>query len=87
MGTSRAICEQLGIDYIDFSIPENFIKLLDLIFQYKKHFSLNIRNRMKNFHEDTLEIFLDELIEAKYEHPLQVKEFSCIVKNEYWNKG
>lgn len=85
METSRAICEQLGIKYIDFSKPENFIKLLDLIFKYKKHFNLNIRNRMKNFLEDTLEILLEEIEEAKYEHPLQVNEFSCIVKNEYWS--
>lgn len=85
MKTSRAICRQLGIDYIDFSKPENFIKLLDLIYKYKKCFNLNIRNRMKNFLEDTLEILLEEIKEAKYEEPLQVKEFACIIKNEYWS--
>ena len=84
MPTSNLICELLKIDNIDFSNPENFVKLLDLIFQYKKHFNLNIRYRQKNFLEDTLNVFYEELSEARIEHPLQVKEFACIVKNEYW---
>ena len=84
MPISNLICELLKIDNIDFSNPENFVKLLDLIFQYKKHFNLSIRYRQKNFLEDTLNIFYEELEEARIEHPLQVKEFACIVKNEYW---
>ena len=63
-----------------------FIKLLDLIFKYKKCFNLCIRKRIKNFQEDVLNIFLEELEDAKIEDPLQVKEFACIVKNEYWSK-
>lgn len=86
INTSRLICEQLRIDYIDFSIAENFIKLLDLLFKYKKHFSLYMRKRVKNFQEDVLNIFLEELEETKFEHPLQIKEFACIIKNEYWSK-
>lgn len=85
METSRAICEQLGIDYIDFSKPENFVKLLDLLFKYKKHFNLYMRKRTQNFTEDVLNIFLEEIKETKIEYPLQVKEFSCIIKNEYWS--
>ena len=86
INTSRLICEQLRIDYIDFSIAENFIKLLDLLFKYKKHFFLYIRKRVKNFQEDVLNIFLKELEETKLEQPLQIKEFACIIKNEYWSK-
>lgn len=86
INTSRLICEQLRIDYIDFSIAENFIKLLDLIFKYKKCFNLCMRKRIKNFQEDVLNIFLEELEETKFEQPLQIKEFACIIKNEYWSK-
>lgn len=86
INTSRLICEQLRIDYIDFSIAENFIKLLDLLFKYKKHFFLYMRKRVKNFQEDVLNIFLEELEETKLEQPLQIKEFACIIKNEYWSK-
>lgn len=82
---SQVICEELNIEYIDFSKPENFIKLLDLIFKYKKKFTLTMYKRQKNFLEDTLNIFCEELQEAKYEQPISVKEFACIVKNEYWS--
>lgn len=84
MSISELLCEQLKVEGIDFTKPANFVKLLDLIFQYKKHFNLSIRQRQKNFVEDTLNVFWEELEEARYEHPLQVKEFICIVKNEYW---
>ena len=86
INTSKLICEQLKIDYIDFLFVVNFIKLLDLIFKYKKHFNLYMRKRIKNFQEDVLNIFLSELQETALEYPLQVKEFACIVKNEYWSK-
>ena len=86
INTSKLICEQLKIDYIDFLIAENFIKLLDLIFKYKKCFNLCMRKRIKNFQEDVLNIFLEELEDAKINETLQVKEFACIVKNEYWSK-
>lgn len=83
---SLMICEILNIEYIDFSKPENFVKLLDLIFKYKKVFNLTMRKRVHNFIEDTLNILYEELQEAKIETPLQVKEFSCIIKNEYWSE-
>ncbi len=44
-----------------------------------------MRKRTQNFTEDVLNIFLEEIGETKIEHPLQVKEFSCIIKNEYWS--
>ncbi|MBQ8460575.1 hypothetical protein IJ541_10820 [bacterium] len=86
MSISELICEQLKVEGIDFTKPANFVKLLDLIFKFKKCFKLIINRRTKNFVEDTLNIIWDELDEAMYEHPLQVKEFICIVKNEYWEK-
>lgn len=82
---SQMLCEQLNIDYIDFSIPENFIKLMDILFQFKKHFHLTINKRTKNFLEDVLNILWEEIEEARYENPIEVKEFACIVKNEYWS--
>lgn len=85
MSISNLICELLKIGYtIDFSNPKNFVKLLDLLFRYKQYFHLNIKYRQKNFLEDTLRIFYEELEEMRIEHPLQIKEFSCMVKNEYW---
>lgn len=83
---SMQICNQLQIEYIDFSEPENFLKLLDLIFKYKKHFSLYMNKREKNYQEDVLNILLKEFEEVKIEQPLQIKEFACIIKNEYWSK-
>lgn len=85
--TSEMLCEQLNIEYIDFSIPENFIKLMDILFQYKKHFQLSINKRTKNFLEDVLNILWEEIEEARYERPLEVKEFACVVRNEYFNDG
>ncbi|MDO5306862.1 MAG: hypothetical protein Q4E83_03795 [bacterium] len=85
--TSQMLCEQFNIDYIDFSIPENFIKLMDLIFQYKKTFQLIITKRTKNFLEDVLNILWEEIEEAKYEKPIEVKEFACLLRNEYFNDG
>ena len=86
MPISELICEILKVETIDFSKPANFVKLLDLLFQYKKRFKLIINRRMKNFVEDTLNIIWDELDNARYEHPLQIKELTCIIKNEYWEK-
>ena len=81
---SKLICKQLEIEYIDFSIVENFVKLLDLIFKYKKYFTLQIHKKVKNFQEDVLRIFLEELESIKTEKPLEIKEFARIVKNENW---
>ena len=83
--TSKYICELLKIDYIDFSIPENFIKLMDIVFRLHKIFNLHIRQRIKNFLEDTLTILQEEIEDAKLEQPLKVKEFACMIKNEYWS--
>ena len=83
--TSRIICQLLNIDYIDFSIPENFIQLMDLVFKFHKYFNLHIKSRNKNFLEDTLSVLSVEIEEEIYEHPLKVKEFACIIKNEYWS--
>ena len=83
--TSKYICELLKIDYIDFSIPENFIKLMDIIFRLHKFFNLHIRQRRKNFLEDTLTVLQEEIKEAKLEQPLKVKNFTCMIKNEYWS--
>lgn len=85
--TSRYICELLNIDYIDFSIPENFLKLMDLIFKFHKYFNLHIRSRVKNFLEDTLTVLQEEIEDEKFKHPLKIKEFACIVKNEYWSSN
>ena len=83
--TSKYICELLKIDYIDFSIPENFIKLMDIVFRLHKFFNLHIRQRTKNFLEDTLTVLQEEIKEAKLEQPLKVKNFTCMIKNEYWS--
>lgn len=84
---SQYICKLLKVNYINFSIPENFIKLLDLIFKFNKHFNLHIRKRNSNFLEDTLDILSSEIEEDKFENPLRVKDFSCYVKNEYWSRN
>lgn len=83
--TSKYICELLNIDYIDFSIPENFIKLMDVVFRLHKFFNLHIRQRIKDFLEDTLTVLQEEIEDAKLEQPLKVKEFACMIKNEYWS--
>lgn len=84
MTISELICEELKVERIDFSKPANFVKLLDLLFQFNKHFKLIINRRTKSFLEDTLNIIWEELDEKRYEHPLQIKELSCMVKNEHW---
>ena len=83
--TSKYICELLSIDYIDFSISENFIKLMDIIFRLHKFFNLHIRQRIKNFLEDTLTVLQEEIKEAKLEQPLKVKNFTYMIKNEHWS--
>lgn len=85
--TSRYICELLKVEYIDFSIPENFIKLMDLVFKFHKFFNLHIRCRIKNFLEDTLVILQEEIEDAKLEQPLKVKEFACMIRNEFWSSN
>lgn len=85
--TSKQICELLNVRYIDFSIPENFINLLDLIFIFHQTFNLNIRSRVKNFLEDTLTVLQEELEDAKYETPLKVKEFANRVKAFEWSSN
>lgn len=77
------ICELLSIRFIDFSEPENFVKLMDLIFQYKKIFQLIMYKRTNSFLEDTLALLADEIIEAKTEKPLQVKEFSSFLQQAF----
>ena len=62
---SEYICELLNIEYIDFSIPENFLKLMDLIFKLYKYFNLHIKYRINNFLEDTLSILSEEIEEEK----------------------
>ena len=59
--TSKQICELLNVRYVDFSIPENFINLLDLIFIFHQRFNLTIRSRINNFLEDTLTVLQEEL--------------------------
>lgn len=83
--TSKQICELLNIRYVDFSIPENFINLLDLIFIFHQRFNLTIRSRINNFLEDTLTVLQEELEEAKYETPLKVKDFANRVKAYNWS--
>jgi len=80
---SMQICELLSIRFIDFSEPENFVKLMDLIFQYKKIFQLIMYKRTNSFLEDTLALLADEIIEAKTEKPLQVKEFSSFLQQAF----
>ena len=84
MSISELICKELKVEGIDFTKPANFVKLLDLLFQFNKHFKLIINRRTKSFLEDTLNIIWEELDEKRYEHPLQIKELSCMVKNEHW---
>jgi hypothetical protein len=81
---SKQICELLNVRYIDFSIPENFIDLLDLIFTFHHKFHLSIAHRIAGFMEDTLMVLIEELEEAKYETPLKVKEFANRVKAFNW---
>ena len=85
--TSRYICELLKIDYIDFSIPENFLKLMDLVFILHKYFNLHIRSRVKNFLEDTLTVLQEEIEDAKIDQPLKVKEFACMIRNDFWSSN
>ena len=40
---------------------------------------------LKNFLEDTLTVLQEEIEDAKIEQPLKVKEFACMIKNEYWS--
>lgn len=77
------ICELLSIRFIDFSEPENFVKLMDLIFRYKKIFQLTMYKRTNGFLEDALALLADEIIEAKTEKPLQVKEFSSFLQQAF----
>ena len=77
--TSKYICELLKIDYIDFSIPENFIKLMDIVFRLHKFFNLHIRQRIKNFLEDTLTVLQEEIEDAKIE---LIKSFSQQLRDE-----
>ena len=83
--TSKQICELLNVRYVDFSIPENFINLLDLIFIFHQRFNLTIRSRINNFLEDTLTVLQEELEEAKYETPLKLKDFANRVKAYNWS--
>ena len=85
--TSKYICELLKIDYIDFSIPENFLKLMDLVFILHKYFNLHIRSRVKNFLEDTLTVLQEEIEDAKIDQPLKVKKFACMIRNEFWSSN
>lgn len=83
---SQMICHALNIKFIDFSKAENFIKLLDILFKLHGFFNLQIKRRKKNILEDTLEIIYEEIYENKVEHPLQIKELTCLINNEYWSE-
>jgi hypothetical protein len=84
MNISQIICEEMRIDEINFENEKNFIKLLDLIFKYKNKFNLNIRHRKGGFIKDVLEIFYEELLEAKYEIPQDVKALKTLIQGETW---
>lgn len=78
--TSKMICDILRTEYIDFSKPENFIKLMDLLLTIHKYFNLQIKKKVFNFTDDTLNVFLSELEECRIEKPLYIKNFLATFK-------